>query len=237
MPRKSQIDARYDAARHVLVLTASNEGRATLREAYARGGYRYAESEIAEAFHEAYEFIDAGHIPGAMTDAPILADCDGVVTCDNGAVVVLESARVFAFMDYMLVDPFEQLKNTGRVEFPAAFNPEPQSLPLPRDLESYIDGERQGCAVFLGELANEDTVPEIADEYGQAFPGWYFWSDGRRFGPFGTGAVGWSELLDAGGKPLPGPDKDQLVMPWIDKLMLDWTPDYAAMIAQEQQSY
>ena len=70
------INARIDKARHVLILTADNEGRAALKDAYERGGYPYAEGEVAEALHEAYEFVPPENIPGAMTDAPILVDCD-----------------------------------------------------------------------------------------------------------------------------------------------------------------
>jgi len=57
-------------------LTLGNEGRAELAEAL-RDGYARGESLVGEWLHEAFEFIRPEEI-GALTDAPILCNCDGL---------------------------------------------------------------------------------------------------------------------------------------------------------------
>jgi len=87
---------------------------------------------IAEWLHEGYEFVDPGHVPGAMTDSPILVDSDGTFVADNGQTVITESACVFWFPNYMVQCPWETLRNRGRVEFDRAAPYEsPVSPPVP----------------------------------------------------------------------------------------------------------
>jgi hypothetical protein len=51
-------------ARRVLILTADNDGRRALAEAYRSGrGFSAAESEVSEALHEAYEFVRPEDVP------------------------------------------------------------------------------------------------------------------------------------------------------------------------------
>jgi hypothetical protein len=100
------LNAKHDKARHRLTITANNEGRAALKDCYTapNGGYWRAEGEVAEAFHEAYEFVRPEHVPGALTDAPILVDADDLEHPDNGEVIIRDGAAVFWFPDYMVTD-------------------------------------------------------------------------------------------------------------------------------------
>lgn len=113
------INVTYDSKSHILILTADNEGRADLKSAYSSQGYYGAETTVSEALHEAYEFIEPEDI-GALTSAPILVDCDHLAYPDNGDRVVIEGARIFWFPNYAVTDPWEVLKNTGRVVFTEA---------------------------------------------------------------------------------------------------------------------
>lgn len=217
------INARYDSKRHALVITADNAGRADLadRMRSARpqcSPYYYAESMVADWLHEAYEFVDPGHVPGAMTDSPILVDCDGLYYPDNGERIIGESARVFWFPNYMVQCPWETLRNRGRVEFDEATPYEsPKSPPVPPFFESYLPGgEREGFAVWVGDAATVQTTPELArnDDPDTVEPGLYFWRNGQRFGPYGAGAIGCQDLENAGGKfwKKPPPDVRQLAL-------------------------
>jgi hypothetical protein len=103
-----------------LILTSDNTSRADLKEAYARGGYYAAESVVAENLHEIFDFIPPENI-AALTDAPILADAGGVDWPDSGeGPIPSPDCRVFWFPSYAIRDPWQQLKNTGRVEFDEA---------------------------------------------------------------------------------------------------------------------
>lgn len=102
-----------------LLLTADNEARQELAEAYAAGGYPRAERCISEELHENMEFVQPEEI-GALTDAPILAFCDDLDYPDNDDRILIEGASVYYFGDYAITDPFEQLKNRGRVVFSVA---------------------------------------------------------------------------------------------------------------------
>jgi hypothetical protein len=207
------------------VITADNAGRSELADAMrqAKGQrdspYYRAESMIAEWLHEAYEFVDPGHVSGAMTDSPILVDWDGTFVADNGQTVITESACVFWFPNYMVQCPWETLRNRGRVEFDEATPYEsPVSPPVPPKFESHLPGgEREGCAVWVGDAATVQATPELArDDYAPDVvdPGLYFWREGERFGPYGAGAIGLMDLEKDGGRfwKEPAPDMRQLAL-------------------------
>jgi hypothetical protein len=96
-----------------LVITADNEGRRDLAEAYAAGGYDRAEMEVAESIVPNSElmFIPPEQV-GALTGSPILGEA---AWTDDGGMDVY--GAVFWFPDYMVRDPWEELKNKGRVVF------------------------------------------------------------------------------------------------------------------------
>jgi len=213
------ISATYDAKRHRLVIKASNAGRFDLADAYANGGYQRAESVVAECLRDTYELIDAGHVPGALTDAPVIVPSDGLYQPDNGQTILGDSCRVFWFPGYAIEDPWQTLRNRGHVEFEEAspYEPDPRIPAVPRDFDSYLPGgEREGCAVWIGEGATAQVVPECAREDCPDLvdPGLYFWRDGRRFGPYGAGAIGCQALERDGGKfwQPSKPDTRQLVL-------------------------
>jgi hypothetical protein len=219
MPRKADIDAHYDATRKVLVITASNRGRADLADAYRRGnngptsGYYYAESHIAECFHEAYEFVDPGDVPGAMTDAPILVDSDGIARPDNGETIILPEARVFWFPNYAVEDPWETLKNRGRVEFSEGESDDPDAAPpplVPADLADYLPGgARCGELFYIGGngSADRNELPEplrtlfiasVDDGRDLIDPGLYFAKRWRLLGPYAPTWSGQDHAMKAG---------------------------------------
>lgn len=192
-------NARHDKAGKRLIITASNEGRAELADAYRRGGYRYAEQVIAEGFHEAYEPRDADDTPDAwLSDAPYLIDCDGIAYADNGETPVYIGTPIFGFLDYAVVDPWETLKNTGRVEFTECeWNPVEEIHAYTRpEVQSYFPGgENEGRLLHVDPVTFRDcggdiaaNWPELARESGldQVDPGLYFWRGGKRFGPYST---------------------------------------------------
>lgn len=98
-----------------LRLTLGNEGRAELAEAL-RESYNRAESLVSEWLHEMYEFVHPEEI-GALTDAPILCDCDDLDYPDTGEREFLPNAEFYWFPDYMIRDPWQLLAWRGRVEF------------------------------------------------------------------------------------------------------------------------
>lgn len=98
-----------------LRLTLGNEGRAELADAL-REGYSRAESLMSEWLHESFEFIRPEEI-GALTDSPILCDCDGLDYPATGDREIREDAKVYWFPDYMIRDPWQMLASRGRVEF------------------------------------------------------------------------------------------------------------------------
>lgn len=207
--------ARHDKVRRVLVITASNDGRATLADLYREGrGYNGAESELAEAFHEAYEFVRPEDVPGAMTAAPILVDADDVLHPDNGEILILPRSRVFWFPDYCVEDPYETLKNRGRVEFVEAkpYADQQEDPPLvPANLADYLPGgERQGEWFLIGGSGRDDRadLPEplrtlfldsINDGRDLIDPGMYFVHRHTHLaGPFAPTWSGWESARKAG---------------------------------------
>lgn len=106
-----------------LIITADNESRADLADAYRDrsnyGGCIKAEMLVGEGLHEKWEFILPESV-GALTDAPILCDCDGLDYPDDGYLTVREDATVAWFPNYMVTDPWVSLRNTGRVTFTIA---------------------------------------------------------------------------------------------------------------------
>ena len=110
-----------------LKITADNEGRWDLKEAYTSkygGGYQKAEGEVIDALHDQFHFILPEWV-GALTDAPILAD--DLTIEDNGDISFV--GDTWWFPDYQVTDPWEVLKNTGRV----IFDPEENNKSLPKN--------------------------------------------------------------------------------------------------------
>jgi hypothetical protein len=200
---------------HKLVLIANNEGRAALAENYRlKRGYRGAEGIVAEALHEQFEFVVLEYISGALTDAPILVACDDLGYPDNGECVITPSAPIFWFPNYMVEDPFETLKNRGRVAFDQAepYEWKPTAPMLPLDLERYLPGgDKQGFAFLINEGVERYDYPKFRDvpamqgPYNEPddgiFPGVYFFDrNGKLHGPYSTGAVGILHLERDGGR-------------------------------------
>lgn len=209
------INARHDKQRHVLIVTASNDARAALKDAYVRGekhgsGYYNAEGVLAEAFLDYYEFVQPEYVPGAMTDAPILVDADDVMHPDNGEIVLTLNARVFWFPNYMVEDPFETLKNTGRVEFAEAepYGDEPLPPLVRDDIGDYLPGGERCGELFLlgGEFAPESELPEpLREMYARhsynrdtVDPGTYFVRHDRLYGPYAPAVGGQMNAEEAG---------------------------------------
>lgn len=95
-----------------LRITARNGARRELAEA---DGYPARESLVAEWLHERFEFLRPESI-GALTDAPILGDSYAIERDENGELIHT-GGPVWWFPDYAVRDPWEELKNTGRVIF------------------------------------------------------------------------------------------------------------------------
>lgn len=115
----------------VLKITADNEGRAMIKEAYAgfgvsgSGGYPRAEMEVIDELGQrGWEFVRPEWV-AALTDAPIITD--DIIFADNGDVEYV--GDVWWFPNYMVTDPWEVLKNKGRVYF----EPEENNKSLPKD--------------------------------------------------------------------------------------------------------
>jgi hypothetical protein len=102
-----------------LLITAGNAARQALADAYRRGGYQQAEGEVVEYLSSTSELalIPPENI-GALTDAPILAEAE--YPNDGSGPVPYDDAPVYWFPDYAIRDPWEELKNKGRVEFQRA---------------------------------------------------------------------------------------------------------------------
>lgn len=108
-----------------LKITADNEDRAELAYAYRGnpGGYPQAEDYVRETLNQlGWEFVRPETV-AAMTDAPILTNDQE--TDDDGNVTRV--GDVWWFSGYMVNDPWEQLKNKGRV----IFEPEDYNKSLP----------------------------------------------------------------------------------------------------------
>ena len=105
-----------------LLILADNADRSELADRYRSGGYPAAESAVAEMLHERLTFIPPENI-GALTDAPILTDdpdwSDETAAAGNIPAVHSESL-VWWYPNYMVSDPWESLRNHGRVVFSAA---------------------------------------------------------------------------------------------------------------------
>lgn len=103
---------------NTVLLTADNESRAELAD-LLRGdfGYSRAEQYVGEELHEKWEFI-APEVVGALTDSPILAECDGLRVNDEGEIT--EVGNVAWFPDYAVRDPWVELRNRGRTVFALA---------------------------------------------------------------------------------------------------------------------
>lgn len=102
-----------------LIITADNTARRELAESYRRGGYQAAECDLAEygGFNGAnggLAFMPPETIPDAMTDMPLLADWS---INDDGSASVW--GTVYGFPDYCITDPWQRLRDRGRVEFVA----------------------------------------------------------------------------------------------------------------------
>ena len=100
---------------NTVLLTADNESRAKLAD-LMRGeeGFQRAEHYVAEELHEQWEFIRPEEV-GAITDSPLLAECDGLDRDNDGELTAV--GNVCWFPNYMVTDPWESLRNHGRVVF------------------------------------------------------------------------------------------------------------------------
>lgn len=97
-----------------LRITADNDGRRTLSERYRVGGYPQAEAEVAaDIVGNGLDFVAPQHI-GALTDSPIIAE--GFHVDDDGEPQLAADAKVWWFPDYMVRDPWDILRRTGRVD-------------------------------------------------------------------------------------------------------------------------
>jgi hypothetical protein len=101
-----------------LVIKASNSVRAALADAYRSRGYYAAEFRVAEHLHEVMYFIPPENI-GALTDSPILSP-DVEYPDDARGPVPYGDTPVYWFPNYMVQDPWAELRNTGRVVFTRA---------------------------------------------------------------------------------------------------------------------
>lgn len=106
-----------------LRILADAADREALAEIYADSekGYLDAEQLAREALRElGFEFVLPEWI-GALTSAPIFADCvEFVEFPDSGEFYVPEDARVWWFPAYEITDPWETLRDTGEVIFTAS---------------------------------------------------------------------------------------------------------------------
>jgi len=110
---------RYRREGERLIITANNAARAEIKGGYEsqwNPGYQGAESVMCDlGFNGAnggLHFLEPERIPEAMTDMPLLADWS---MDDDGGTSIW--GAVWGFPDYCIIDPWEQLKNKGRVEF------------------------------------------------------------------------------------------------------------------------
>lgn len=131
----AQAQIRETIRGNLLIITANNEARRELAEIYRdkrHGGYLGAEHFLAEAGYNGanggLQFLPPERIPEAMTEMPLLAEW---TLEDNDETSVW--GIVYGFPDYCVLDPWEQLKNKGRVEFVAVadYGPEGARLPAP----------------------------------------------------------------------------------------------------------
>lgn len=102
---------------NTLILTADRETRRDLIDAARNHGYERAEMVVSEALHERWEFIPASLV-GALTDSPILAECDGLEYNEEGEVDAV--GNVAWFPNYAITDPWWELARTGTVRLTVA---------------------------------------------------------------------------------------------------------------------
>jgi len=94
-----------------LLIQANNEDRAELKCQYEQGGYPRAEDFVIESMGQlGYDWVLPEEC-GALTSAPIFSD--EKTMNDEGEVTFV--GDVWWFPNYMLDDPWEILKNRGRV--------------------------------------------------------------------------------------------------------------------------
>jgi hypothetical protein len=203
-------DAKHDKDGKRLIITASNKGRAELAEAYRHAermkgsGHYYAESVLMDYFHDYYEFVPADDAPDAwLCSCPFVIDADGIEYPDNGERPVLWGTPIFAFTDYVFVDEWEKLKNTGRVIFEEVEWGEAPPPLTKAEIESHMTGgAREGFLLYVDPVrfpdASEEQIarawPELARsleyEPDRVDCGLYFWKAGKRFGPYSTSPRG-----------------------------------------------
>lgn len=107
---------RYEITKTALIFLADNEGRADLAYAFREGGYPRAESCVLDhIIGNGLESLAPEEI-GALTDAPIFGDDIGRDDAHN----ITQADNVFWFPDYCVRDPWEELRNKGRVSFQRA---------------------------------------------------------------------------------------------------------------------
>ena len=108
-------------------ITANNEDRAELKYAYEQGGYPQADDYVRECLTNLYwEFVQPEWV-SALTNAPIITN--DIVFGENGdCYFPTNIGDVWWFPSYMLKDPWEALKNKGRV----IFEPEENNKSLPK---------------------------------------------------------------------------------------------------------
>lgn len=104
-----------------LLILADNADRSELADRYRSGGCMAAEFAVAELLHERLTFIPPENI-GALTSAPIFANEVNWSECDNGGItpVPYPESLVWWYPNYAVSDPWEELRNHGRVVFTAA---------------------------------------------------------------------------------------------------------------------
>ena len=132
-----------------LKITADNEDRSELAYAYrgetgAPGGYPAADDYVREALYQAgWEFVRPETV-AALTDAPIITN--DMQVDDNGDVVHV--GDVWWFPGYMITDPWQELKNHGRV----IFDPEENNKSLPpRVYHCFRCGKEQASPAYCPE--------------------------------------------------------------------------------------
>ncbi len=105
-----------------LLITADNEFRRYIREGYEECGYIGAECNVMDYLRSSaggwIEMLKP-EVLGALTSAPILT-IDPAMNDDGDFVPFPTDAPVWWYPDYAVSDPWEELKNKGRVVFQVA---------------------------------------------------------------------------------------------------------------------
>jgi hypothetical protein len=91
-----------------LLITADNEGRNELKQSWL-----WADAYVAEELHkDNFDFVLPEWV-GALTSSPIITND----LCFNNNGVPDYVGDTWWFPNYMITDPWEELKNKGRVVF------------------------------------------------------------------------------------------------------------------------